>query len=168
MENEIRRACVGDYEALVLLAEACEDAPQWSAATWQQVLQSAQGAAPLRAVLVIGGDQGIAGFGVIRIVADAAEIESLGVLASARRRGFGTVLCRALWQTAAEAGACQVQIEVRSRNAAALALYRQLGFMEEGRRKSYYHDPEDDAVLMSCSLEEQKPGAGTLAEGSTL
>jgi ribosomal-protein-alanine N-acetyltransferase len=49
-------------------------------------------------------------------------------------------------------GAQSMQLEVRSASVAALALYRSLGFVEQGRRTRYYRDPEDDAVLMAIAL----------------
>jgi ribosomal-protein-alanine N-acetyltransferase len=46
------------------------------------------------------------------------------------------------------AGILEIILEVRASNAAALGLYRLLGFAETGRRPRYYHDPVEDAVLM--------------------
>jgi ribosomal-protein-alanine N-acetyltransferase len=43
-------------------------------------------------------------------------------------------------------------LEVRAGSLGAIALYRQLGFSEVGRRPAYYRNPEDDAVLMQASL----------------
>ena len=157
----IRKGRVNDQGALSALAAVCEGVPRWSEAVWEQVLRSAEGPKPLRAVLVAVTGQGIdesvgiagiAGFGVISLLADGAEIENLAVLPSARRGGFGTLLCRALLQAALEAGAARVRLEVRSGNAGALILYERLGFAEEGKRRSYYREPEEDAVLMSRAL----------------
>ena len=39
-------------------------------------------------------------------------------------------------------------LEVRSKNAPALALYRAYGFEEVGVRKGYYKNPDDDAIIM--------------------
>jgi ribosomal-protein-alanine N-acetyltransferase len=41
----------------------------------------------------------------------------------------------------------RVFLEVRESNAAARALYEKCGFQISGRRKSYYSDPAEDAVL---------------------
>ena len=49
-------------------------------------------------------------------------------------------------------GAQTMQLEVRSASVAAMALYRSLGFVEQGRRSGYYADPKDDAVLMALQL----------------
>ena len=45
-----------------------------------------------------------------------------------------------------------VFLEVRSSNEAALELYRALGFAESGRRKGYYADPPEDALVFRIQL----------------
>ena len=40
-------------------------------------------------------------------------------------------------------------LEVRASNAPAIALYRKHGFQEAGRRKDYYRDPTEDALLLT-------------------
>jgi ribosomal-protein-alanine N-acetyltransferase len=45
-----------------------------------------------------------------------------------------------------------IELEVRAGNLAALTLYRRFGFVEVGRRKGYYRDPAEDAVLMDLLL----------------
>jgi ribosomal-protein-alanine N-acetyltransferase len=49
-----------------------------------------------------------------------------------------------------------VLLEVRASNEGARALYRGAGFTEDGLRRRYYSDPEEDAVLMSLNLAEEK------------
>jgi ribosomal-protein-alanine N-acetyltransferase len=49
-------------------------------------------------------------------------------------------------------GAGEILLEVREGNEAALGLYGSLGFREEGRRKGYYGEPVEDAVLMRMKL----------------
>ena len=44
--------------------------------------------------------------------------------------------------------AATVFLEVRAGNEAAIGLYTHSGFQEIDRRKNYYHDPEEDAVVM--------------------
>ena len=48
----------------------------------------------------------------------------------------------------------EVLLEVRESNQAARGFYASLGFLEEGRRRSYYADPVEDAVLMRMQLVE--------------
>lgn len=83
-----------------------------------------------------------------------AEV-GLMVAANQRRRGVGTALMQEALNWARAAGITKVELEVFPHNAPAIALYRKLGFEEEGRRRNLYriggHDV--DAVLMSIQLD---------------
>jgi len=79
------------------------------------------------------------------------------VVASAQRRnGLGRDLLRFLLAEARAAGAIRLLLEVRTGNGAARALYRGLGFQEEGLRRRYYRDPVEDAVLMSLQFPQER------------
>ena len=56
-------------------------------------------------------------------------------------------LVRELLAEARAAGAASVILEVRESNRPALRLYESIGFKPEGRRKNYYQDPAEDALL---------------------
>ena len=51
-----------------------------------------------------------------------------------------------------QAGAPTIFLEVRSSNSGARALYAALGFSQEGRRRNYYQDPAEDALVLSILL----------------
>jgi ribosomal-protein-alanine N-acetyltransferase len=46
----------------------------------------------------------------------------------------------------------EVLLEVRESNQAARAFYASLGFVDDGRRRGYYADPVEDAVLLRLRL----------------
>ena len=48
-------------------------------------------------------------------------------------------------------------LEVRPSNAAALALYRELGFQPVGRRRDFYTDPTEDALLLTKTFKKEEP-----------
>ncbi len=96
-------------------------------------------------VLVAEADGAPVGYVVAWVVADEAEIVTIAVDRSARRRGAGCALVEA-----ALVGAARAHLEVRADNAAARALYEGLGFTEVGRRVRYYADGAD-ALLMAWS-----------------
>jgi [ribosomal protein S18]-alanine N-acetyltransferase len=77
-----------------------------------------------------------------------AELEDIVVAADCRRAGIGRALCSAVLDWCRLQGATEAVLEVRAANAAAIALYKLLGFEQSGRRPGYYRDPEDDAVTM--------------------
>jgi ribosomal-protein-alanine N-acetyltransferase len=82
---------------------------------------------------------------LLRVVADEAEILTIGV--TARRRGIGRALLAAGMAAAREAGAKAMFLEVAAENVAALGLYEAAGFAAVGRRPAYYHDGGDAVVL---------------------
>jgi ribosomal-protein-alanine N-acetyltransferase len=53
---------------------------------------------------------------------------------------------------AGHAGASRVFLEVRQSNTDARAFYATLGFLEVGRRRGYYRDPAEDALVLSRSV----------------
>ena len=85
-------------------------------------------------------------------VAERAEMIDLRVLDSERRKGLGRQLLWASLTALEDVGA--VELEVRSSNVAARALYESLGFSETGLRHKYYATPDgrEDAILMTLTL----------------
>jgi ribosomal-protein-alanine N-acetyltransferase len=64
-----------------------------------------------------------------------------------RRRGIAAELLRRLFEETDERGA-QYTLEVRTSNRAAIAMYERFGFRSAGRRRGYYHDNREDALIM--------------------
>jgi ribosomal protein S18 acetylase RimI-like enzyme len=58
----------------------------------------------------------------------------------------------ALLDRARETNSERVFLEVRESNQAARAFYARLGFEQSGRRKLYYANPPEDAVLYRLTL----------------
>lgn len=92
------------------------------------------------------------GWAGIRVVADEAEILTVGVVPSTRRRGIARMLLAALLDIARERGAGTAYLEVRMDNEAARSLYASEGFAELGVRPGYYDAGRADAVVMSRDL----------------
>lgn len=88
-----------------------------------------------------------AGYGIIRQI-DAGEILLIGVSPEERRKGIGRMITDELlsWANRGE----NIFLEVREGNTAARKLYESAGFAEIARRKRYYKDPVEDAVIMMC------------------
>jgi ribosomal-protein-alanine N-acetyltransferase len=97
-------------------------------------------------------DSGMLGFLVARHLAPEWELENIVVAPSARRKGLGKQLLNALLSAARETNSSAVFLEVRESNAAARTLYEKAGFERTGRRKFYYSDPVEDAVLYRLTL----------------
>lgn len=80
------------------------------------------------------------------------KINNIAVHPGARRRGFGRRLLREVLERGRARGCVEAALEVRPSNDAARELYRSFGFRDVGRRKGYYQDTREDAILMSADL----------------
>ncbi len=147
----VRSAETSDLQRLLAVAESSPDAPRWAQQTWQQVLESPQAGAQ-RIVLIAESVTDCVGFGVLGLAGEHAEIESLAVSASWRRRGIARRLCQDLLGWAHARDARHASLEVRVSNTAARALYQSLGFQEVAVRRAYYREPEEDALVMTTGL----------------
>lgn len=90
------------------------------------------------------------GFIVYRVVADEAEIITIGVAPAARRSGIAAAMLEIAVRDAMTRGAKKVFLEVARDNDAARALYTSAGFAEVGVRPKYYDGI--DAILMARDL----------------
>jgi ribosomal-protein-alanine N-acetyltransferase len=93
------------------------------------------------------------GFVAARLGADELHVNNIGVREEVRRRGIGNVLLKRALGRGEALGARAAILEVRAGNAAAKALYESLGFEVLGRRRNYYHEPTEDALIMSKPLQ---------------
>jgi [ribosomal protein S18]-alanine N-acetyltransferase len=147
----IRRASPADLDAILAIEQACAEASHWSHPLWLAALSGEQGSDPVRASFVAESIGGIVGFAVASRTGELAELESVAVSPPARRKGVGKALCQQVMDWSRN-GASELELEVRASSDGALALYRSLGFLEQGRRREYYRNPTEDAVLMAARL----------------
>jgi ribosomal-protein-alanine N-acetyltransferase len=92
------------------------------------------------------------GYCVLLHAADEGEIANIATAASARRRGIGGLLLDDALRAAEHIGARAVYLEVRTSNEAARALYASRGFVAVGRRRGYYRQPLEDALVLRREL----------------
>jgi ribosomal-protein-alanine N-acetyltransferase len=93
------------------------------------------------------------GFGGFWFIVDEAHISTIAIRPEYRRRRLGEQLLVALLARALNLGAVMATLEVRVSNAAAQQLYRKYGFGEVGRRRHYYRDNGEDALLLTVYLD---------------
>jgi ribosomal-protein-alanine N-acetyltransferase len=148
----IRGASSADLEAIHALEQACAEAPHWSRTAWQSILSHDHETALLQTAFVAEHQDGLWGFAAGTCAGELAELESVAVSESARRQGVGKALCRRVIDWSREMGALTIQLEVRASSEGALSLYRSLGFVEQSRRRQYYQNPIEDAILMAAPL----------------
>ena len=93
----------------------------------------------------------IAGFIVARVIAGELHVNNVAVRPEFQRLHLGFELLQRTLVQAKQRGALVAHLEVRANNDAAQGLYRRCGFQIVGRRKRYYRNPTEDALLMSLS-----------------
>lgn len=139
-----------DLQAVMRLESETPEAPHWSRAIYERFLS----ADPARKRIFIAEEGGrLLGFVAGQLILDACELDSILVDIAVRRSGVGRVLLAAFLEWATAGHAIRVQLEVRSGNERAVEFYVRSGFAQDGLRPGYYRNPEEDAVLMSRSLE---------------
>jgi [ribosomal protein S18]-alanine N-acetyltransferase len=152
----IRPMTEGDLDAVLALERQSDTAPHWSRDTYRVSIETDKDSDLKRIARVADVDTEIVGFAVIRLVGGSngadAELESIVVSSPWRGRGLGMSLLSEVCRRAKEKGCSQVDLEVRASNTAAIGFYVRAGFRETGRRRGYYHDRDEDAVLMSVTL----------------
>src|SRR5918993_408534 len=94
----------------------------------------------------------LAGYIVARMGADELHINNVAVREDYRRRGIGRRLLDRIVEEGKRAGATAAFLELRAGNEAALALYEECGFRVTSRRKQYYSEPVEDALVMIIDL----------------
>ena len=92
----------------------------------------------------------VVAFAVGRVIADEAELMKIATLEKYRRQGIARLMLTELLDKMRDKGALTCYLEAASKNAAAISLYKSMGFEEISVRKLYYGD--DDAITMRLRL----------------
>ena len=102
-------------------------------------------------------EQGIAAaYGGMLTVLDEGQITNVAVHPDFRRRGLGRAILSYLKEEARARGLLQIALEVRVSNEAAIALYESEKFYVAGRRKNFYRNPTEDALVMLWDASDRK------------
>ena len=97
-------------------------------------------------VLVIAGK--ICGYAGLWKILDEGHITNVAVHPDYRRTGHGRLLLDSLISHAKSCRITALTLEVRAGNRAAISLYESFGFRSAGRRRRYYTDNNEDALIM--------------------
>jgi ribosomal-protein-alanine N-acetyltransferase len=85
-------------------------------------------------------------------VAGEGYVTNVAVSPESRRKGVASALVKALLDYGEKNGLELLTLEVRESNFAARQLYAGFGFVPVGRRKAFYEEPTEDAIIMTKEL----------------
>ena len=151
----VRQAVPQDLSRMMEIAQHSVQASQWPRDAYEKLFTARE---LDRVVLVVeeslrpANTAEVLGFIVARKIDSEWEIENIAVTGPARRRGLGSRMMGEFLKVVREQGGKTVFLEVRESNIAANNLYQKWGFLETGRRKSYYLNPAEDALILSFSF----------------
>ena len=94
----------------------------------------------------------LGGYVVGRLIVDELHINNIAVREAYRRSGLATALLSRVLGEARAYQAVRAFLEVRAGNTAAQALYERCGFTSVGRRRNYYSNPPEDALIMTVEV----------------
>lgn len=135
--------------------------PPWSPQTFEGEIKSTAGH---YLVAEAGGE--IVGYLGSTLILDEAHITTFGVRPDQRRHHVGERLLLALLNEAVRRQVRRITLEVRESNEPAQALYRKYGFVSLARRKAYYRDNDEDAIVMWVDDTSRYGFRERLAEGN--
>lgn len=122
----------------------------WSADSWESELYNDT----VSLVVAETEDGDVLGYGVLGVILDEGCLEKLAVRPNCQRRGIAQAILGSFLRYGEEHLA-YIGLEVRADNDPALALYEKNGFVAVGRRKNYYAEVHQDAILMERVFGEE-------------
>jgi [ribosomal protein S18]-alanine N-acetyltransferase len=107
--------------------------------------------------VVVRAEGAIAGYLCLWEIGHEIHVTNLAVHPHRRGQGLARALLHAMLEDARSRGVTLAFLEVRPSNTEALGLYESLGFSVIGRRKGYYFDTGEDALVMETRLVGVRP-----------
>jgi [ribosomal protein S18]-alanine N-acetyltransferase len=146
----IRRLTYGDLPSVIAIERRSFPTP-WSLAMFVLELSKPSGIC-----LAAEDENGLIGYLVCARYDEVWHLMNVAVATEHRRRGIASAMIDRLLE---EAGSdSRFTLEVRVSNLPAIAMYERIGFRSAGRRRSYYHDNGEDALIMWFAHESVRAG----------
>lgn len=146
LKVDVVRADVSHAEQIAQLESKCI-ADGWSLKAFEEAFEN-KNAVIFSAV----ADNKVIGFLNGSFVLDEAELLNIAVSEEYRNCGVAGLLLKAFEKELLMRNVVTIYLEVRESNTAARNLYEKYGFVQNGLRKNYYHNPSENAVLMVKEL----------------
>ncbi len=132
--------------ALAQIEKQCFSTP-WSENALAEELENPNA----RFFVALCGEQ-VAGYIGAHNIVGEVYITNVAVAPDYRRKGVATQLIEKLVEISRAENAEFITLEVRESNSSAQALYEKQGFGVVGKRKAFYENPREDAILMTINL----------------
>lgn len=146
MPVAIRSASLNDAPAILAIEQQAPRAAHWTPEQYSKLVGGG--------VVLVAEEAGqLCAFICAKAVAGEWEIENVVAAAAFLRRGNADELVRELIRRAENEAASAILLEVRESNLPARRLYEKHGFREVGRRRAYYKDPMEDAILYALRFD---------------
>lgn len=144
MKFTVRKMTLEDIPAIVDLDQKSFSLP-WPERSFR--FEVADNPASRSWVAVLDGK--VVGMIVVWLFVDEAHVATLATHPNYRRQGIAQSLLSHALRHVMQEGARSSFLEVRESNLAAQEMYRKFGYEESGRRRRYYKDNDEDAILMN-------------------
>ena len=155
----IERMLAGDLPDVLVIERASFSMP-WSRGAFLYEIEQNQVAR-----CWVGREDGrIVGYICLWEVVDELHVTNVAVHPDARRRGFARALLDSVFAHARVVGSRMVILEVRPSNTEAIPLYESFGFRVVGRRRGYYYDTGEDALVMEALVNSGRRDADVSPE----
>ena len=142
-EFQVREMALQDIDQVLVMERLCFSTP-WSREAFVSEIRDNECAHYL-----VGETAGrVVAYGGFWRVLDEGHITNVAVHPDYQGLGYGKALLAALLAQAAARGVASATLEVRESNARAIHLYEKFGFEPAGRRRGYYADNGEDAIIM--------------------
>lgn len=140
-----------NYTHAAAIEKSCFDDRPWTAEQFAEELSL-----DFSRTFIAYYDGEAAGFVNMWLTPPMAIINNIAVLEKFRRKGIGNMLIDA---ALSECGECSsLTLEVRPSNEPAIELYKKRGFSQVGRRRDFYENPTEDALIMTKFMERKRSG----------
>lgn len=153
MSLVIRKMAMDDLEQVIAIDQVSFSLP-WPSRTFQYELTDN----PASRCWVAELDGRVAAMLVGWLIVDELHIATIATHPDLRGQGIGKAILLHALRSARNEGVLKSFLEVRASNVMAQKMYKSFGYVEDGRRKEYYKDNAEDAILMSLNDLKHLPG----------
>ena len=142
LKVEFRRMLASDADEIAAIEEMTFAMPWSRKDFWAEAVNE-------NAIYIVGTvDNKVIAYAGVWISFEEAQVTNVAVHPDHRDQGIGTKLFARLIEEVKTRGVTAITLEVRPSNKAAIKLYENFGLKSVGRRKGYYLDNGEDALIM--------------------